>query len=192
MAGFLLGTFDLGYSVATQINSYFRSFDRFFHGGVGELEQIQKHEDLLRDIAQNKEKLQEIQVNWRTFIPKGAEEMIPTGSPIIEYAEFQSPCAEILPFESKKGYFQLIRPANKSMKDLKGIVIHAAATGDETYRLRRMLVADPLLQHDIASILLMIPCYGERKPFGQPRHFVTTVSDYSSVNNHTFKIVTIT
>eukprot|EP00916_Digyalum_oweni_P000330 GHVL01000555.1.p1 GENE.GHVL01000555.1~~GHVL01000555.1.p1 ORF type:complete len:430 (+),score=69.25 GHVL01000555.1:32-1321(+) len=64
-------------------------------------------------------------------------------------------------------------------KSLKGIVLIFAATGDQSYHYRQLMMAQPLLdKYQIASILVTPPFYGARRPVNQRRHFIDTVADW--------------
>jgi hypothetical protein len=57
------------------------------------------------------------------------------------------------------------------------LVVHTAATGDEGFEWRRKNVAEPLLKHKIASLIVEIPYYGKRKPPEQKKVFFSEVKD---------------
>jgi hypothetical protein len=59
-----------------------------------------------------------------------------------------------------------------------GLVLHFSATGDQGTSFRRKLMADPLAKAGYASLLLIIPTYGKRRPAAQTLHYVDNVSDY--------------
>jgi hypothetical protein len=53
-----------------------------------------------------------------------------------------------------------------------------AATGATEYEPRRTTVALPLLQHGVASVVIMAPWYGTRAPVSQHGCYIETVADY--------------
>lgn len=61
---------------------------------------------------------------------------------------------------------------------MRAVAIHFAATADQTFVLRRRLLAEPLLSHGVASLLLMPAYYGARKPERQTAHFTRTLTDF--------------
>lgn len=99
-----------------------------------------------------------------------------TAAVVVSEYEFTSPAAEWLPHSAKQAHFQLVQPANGA--PVNGVVVHLAATGDELYSWRRLLVADWLAAHGYASILLMIPLYGVRRDRGQVHSYPRTVFGY--------------
>ncbi|MEQ9363510.1 MAG: alpha/beta hydrolase family protein [Leptospirales bacterium] len=93
---------------------------------------------------------------------------------------FLSPAADWLPEESRTALIEMIRPANFSVDT--PVFVHFAATGDETFLPRRFLLANALADEGIASVLLMNPYYGPRRPKTQTNFSVPTVSDQLRMN----------
>lgn len=91
------------------------------------------------------------------------------------HGEFLSPLAAFLPPESRTAHVLVVEPP--AGKPVRGVVVHLAATGDEGFSMRRRLVADPLARRGYASVLLIIPMYGRRRPDGQHRYYARTVAD---------------
>lgn len=72
-----------------------------------------------------------------------------------------------------------IHPTSSPNEGLaRGIVVHLAATGDTGKGLRLHQIAMPLADHGYASLILIVPFYGIRKPDYQHYHYVDTVADY--------------
>ena len=74
-------------------------------------------------------------------------------------------------------YMEVIAPDHvSSLDELEGerVVVHLAATGDEGFQGRRGY-AKALLKHGIASLILEIPFYGQRRTDGQLGASVETV-----------------
>ena len=90
---------------------------------------------------------------------------------------FLSPLAEYLPPEARRARFQLISHAQPGAP-VRGCVLHFAATADQTFVLRRRLLAEPLLRRGIVSLLLMPAYYGQRRPAGQALHLTRTLHDF--------------
>lgn len=59
----------------------------------------------------------------------------------------------------------------------RGVALHLAASGDQTYALRLRFAA-PLLRHGIGALVLEHPFYGSRRPHTQPAHALRSVSDF--------------
>lgn len=60
----------------------------------------------------------------------------------------------------------------------RAVTLIMAPTGDDAYADRDAKLARPLLQHGIASLIMMAPFYGTRAPAGQTKHFIANVADY--------------
>ena len=73
---------------------------------------------------------------------------------------------------------QLISHAVPPHGAVRGVVLHFAATADQTYVLRRRLLAEPLLHHGIVSVILCPAFYGARRPDGQTLHFTRSLTDF--------------
>ena len=58
----------------------------------------------------------------------------------------------------------------------KHIMLHMAPTGTTSYDDRDQHLARPLLEHGIASIIIMPPFYGSRAPASQPEHYIDNVA----------------
>lgn len=91
---------------------------------------------------------------------------------------FASPVAEWLPQESKTGYAMVVRPSADVA--VKGVVCVLAATGDQGFWLRKVLVADAMANEGYATVILEIAFYGRRKPSAQDQHFLRTGTDISA------------
>ena len=150
----------------------FRKY-KFFSEGFGDLGKVKDLKSLLVSYAENAGK------NEADFplCPFWKEREVSKGKNfILNKAYYVSPLSQFLPEESQIGCFQLVLPMD--MSKLRGIVIHTASTGDSTFKIRRQLLAEPLLQHGIGSLIKMIPFYGERRPQNQKWHFSLSVSDF--------------
>lgn len=91
------------------------------------------------------------------------------GTARVRTITFASPLAHLLPPAAATARAQLITPAlgpagAGRLPPLTGLVLHFAATADQTQRLRRKLLALPLLQRGVASLLLLPAFYGQRRP----------------------------
>lgn len=89
--------------------------------------------------------------------------------------EFPSPRAEILPKESKICRALLLKPEHWTSET--PLVLQLAATGDQGFETRQRLIAEPLLELGIGSVILENPFYGTRRPPDQVRTYLRTVSD---------------
>jgi len=143
---------------------------KFFSQGFGDLSLVSELEHLIQSYAKENKSGPEIRPFW------SHRKTQKTKTSLIDDVWFNSPLTDFLPEESHTGRFQLVRPLKG--RPLRGIVLHAASTGDSTFRIRRQLLAGPLLEKGIGSLILMVPFYGERKPKGQSWHFCRSVSDF--------------
>jgi pimeloyl-ACP methyl ester carboxylesterase len=97
-------------------------------------------------------------------------------SHIVREYRFPSPHPERgLPEASQVAHCMLVLP--RQWDHRTRLVVHLAATGDEGYADRYRLLALPLLQHGIGSVILENPFYGVRKPSSQKGTYVETVSN---------------
>jgi pimeloyl-ACP methyl ester carboxylesterase len=92
------------------------------------------------------------------------------------HGAFASPYTDLpLPKESRNAYFELLLPKNASPKT--PVCLHFAATGDEGFSRRRRILALPLLEEGIGSLILENPYYGRRRPAGQHKKMLNCFSD---------------
>ncbi|HMV41712.1 MAG TPA: alpha/beta hydrolase family protein [Leptospiraceae bacterium] len=123
--------------------------------------------------------VKEIDIKWGE-IKKEKEYLVQDG-------EFQSPFEFIydikgekvkveLPEETKTAYIQRILPFDFSLQS--PLTIHFAATGDEGYSRRRLMLAIPLAKKGIGSVLLENPYYGKRRPKGQKGVVIRTFTEF--------------
>lgn len=92
------------------------------------------------------------------------------GRPYAHVAEgtFASPCADTLPPASATAAFQLVTPTawtDARSGALGGpVAVLLPGTGEQGFRRRRQLVAYPLAEAGIASVIFEGPYYGSRRP----------------------------
>lgn len=90
--------------------------------------------------------------------------------------KFLSPYPERpLPQESAKASFLIVLPLGWDSSTR--VCIHLACTGDQGYTRRQRLLAEPLLEHGIGSLILENPYYGARRPKDQKDTYINTVAD---------------
>ena len=105
----------------------------------------------------------------------------PASSPHLKAGEterilrFPSPRIDDLPEASKYAEALVVMPTNWN-RDTP-VCVQLAATGDEGFMARRTLVAEPLKELGIGSIVLENPYYGCRRPKDQERSYLRKVSD---------------
>jgi pimeloyl-ACP methyl ester carboxylesterase len=84
----------------------------------------------------------------------------------IRQGSFVSPFdAAGFPKESRTGYVELVLPQAATQET--PVCLHFAATGDEGFARRRIVLALPLVRRGIGSLILENPFYGKRRPPGQ-------------------------
>lgn len=88
---------------------------------------------------------------------------------------FPSPRIDHLPEESKLAEALVVMPPEWTVDT--PVCVQLAATGDEGFMDRRRVVAGPLLEAGIGSVILENPFYGRRKPKRQNRTYLRQVSD---------------
>jgi len=113
-----------------------------------------------------------LQVDWRP---------VDSGDPAVlcDEGSFVSPLAASLPEEVRTARFLFVRAApGGTLPPTRCVVVHTAATGVVDYTWRDARMARPLLQHGIASAILMAPYNGSRAPAGQDSHYIDNVADY--------------
>lgn len=69
------------------------------------------------------------------------------------------------PRESRTGHIELVLPPAATHET--PVCLHFAATGDEGFARRRIVLALPLVRYGIGSLILENPFYGKRRPPGQ-------------------------
>ena len=94
----------------------------------------------------------------------------------VSRGEFESPAAEILPSESRRGVVERWLPAADAPHCLV-----LATTGEEGFVNRRLL-AGWLARQGIAAVLVENPYYGRRRPRDQIGAAVRTVADQFAMN----------
>lgn len=138
--------------------------------GTGDLERLRSHENEFLGRLLSNRRMPSIEVAW------DSRRLSADGLATVRTGHFLSPVAHLLPPEAANARVQLVVPANGGA--VRGVVLHFAATADQTFVLRRRLLAQPLLQHGIASVLLMPAYYGSRRPAAQTLHFSRTLADF--------------
>jgi pimeloyl-ACP methyl ester carboxylesterase len=84
----------------------------------------------------------------------------------IRQGSFVSPFdAPGFPCESRTGHVELVLPQAATAET--PVCLHFAATGDEGFARRRIVLALPLVKHGIGSLILENPFYGKRRPRDQ-------------------------
>jgi dienelactone hydrolase len=92
----------------------------------------------------------------------------------IRSGTFTSPVAERLPPEARTARVELLLPDGAAAGTPVSLLL--AATGEVGFARRRHFFARPLLQRGIGTLSLENPFYGARRPAGQQRTAVRTVS----------------
>ncbi|CAJ1406075.1 unnamed protein product [Effrenium voratum] len=139
---------------------------RFFAEGWGPLQELQDGRERLEAL------ISELQA--RPAPPDvllGPEQQVPGGT--LRQGSFRSSFAEHLPQESHLCHFELLAP-----KDPWAVVLHFPGTADQSYGFRKWALAKPLLQQGVASLLMMPPFYGPRRPKTQQLHYIRTVVEF--------------
>jgi hypothetical protein len=95
---------------------------------------------------------------------------------------FESP-APWLPPASRTGRFHLVLPSKRAPAP---VLVALASSGDEGYSLRRRLFL-PLAARGIGLLALENPFYGTRRPQGQTRSYLRTVSDFFAMCGATIR-----
>ena len=91
---------------------------------------------------------------------------------------FTSPAGKIaeLPPLVRSAYFELVVPRGITLEDDFPICIHLAATSDEKFTRRRILI-NPLVKRGIGALILENPYYGWRRPKGQRYIAIASMAD---------------
>ena len=171
----LLGVLDLAYSLylrARQPKTHY-----WFSTGYGDL---QSYYDLVdRMMAEwKRDGLKRylggvpLQVSWQPVDSGDLAVLCDEGC-------FASPLAASLPEEVRTARFLFVRAApGGPLPPTRCVVVHTAATGVVDYEGRDAQLARPLLEHGIASAILMAPYNGSRAPAAQDGHYIDNVADY--------------
>ena len=171
----LLGVLDLAYSLylrARQPKTHY-----WFSTGYGDL---QSYYDLVdRIVAEwKRDGLKRylggvpLQVSWQPVDSGDLAVLCDEGC-------FASPLAASLPEKVRTARFLFVRAApGGPLPPTRCVVVHTAATGVVDYEGRDAQLARPLLEHGIASAILMAPYNGSRAPAAQDGHYLDNVADY--------------
>ena len=146
---------------------------KFFTRGYGDIEFLVESEAKFRSIIIGGTKPPT--VGKITILEKIECQSLLAGSFISEKWQFESPMSQYLPEESRQVICEFIKPMGNNFR---AVAIVFPATGDKFFATRRNLISLWLLRHKIASLIIMAPCYGIRKPKGQKGHYNDTVSLY--------------
>lgn len=92
---------------------------------------------------------------------------------------FASPDRAFLPKESKYAQALVVMPAD--WDHTTPVCIQLPATGDEGFQARQKMVAEPLKELGIGSVILENPYYGVRRPHGQSKTYLRKVSELWSL-----------
>lgn len=151
-----------------QFVSGFSSREKLYRNGLGDIDFIKTVPD------RHPRNVEAARMEW------DADLVIERSGVTRQLGRFISPAADWLPEESKTALIEMIRPADFNQDT--PVFVHFAATGDETFLPRRFLLANSLAREGIASVLLMNPYYGPRRPGTQSGFAVPTVSDQLRMN----------
>jgi len=97
----------------------------------------------------------------------------------LDEAVWDSPLKEGLPGFAQEARMLFVRRAPQSrFPETHSIMLLMPCTGDEKYESRLDALALPLLEHGVASALLVPPLYGPRRAPGQKGYYANNVADY--------------
>jgi len=169
----------------------------FFNGGFGDVDllgkvwKLRKENDpsslpLADPASFQMEVASESNFKFRRFDPRPAN--------LVIRGSFESAVKEFLPEESRIVRFELLLPRTSAAVDLnaegrgrkmKKTTIPLCAilpmTGDQGFALRKRMLGFPLLKEGIASLLIEIPFYGNRKAEAQKLSGLNYVSDLTTM-----------
>lgn len=168
--GWLLGAFDLTFVVLNWIGGSILGWKtKFFSNGWGDLEAAESYQNsFLDDLENGKTDALDIgsKIKWGAVKNE-------TDATITE-ATFESPCADMLPPESKQAKFYLVTPtANKQ----NVYIVMLPATGEMGKSTRLKMARKLAKQYGWSSLIVTAPYYASRKPSNQKLFFMNTVSD---------------
>eukprot|EP00045_Choanoeca_perplexa_P007078 m.62209 g.62209 ORF g.62209 m.62209 type:complete len:383 (-) comp13922_c0_seq2:42-1190(-) len=174
---YVLSLLDLLASYLSAYKRYQNPKRRFFNKGFGDLKVLQEVEDRARQ--HGADGFDDIEtIEWEEAkVNKGLR---------MQRGTFTSPLADCFHGANKIGHvvhvshsdYRLPSEAEDNRPLIKGMMVHLAATGDMGTGFRTKLMAGPMAKQGFASLLLIIPFYGKRKPEDQVAHYVDNVSDY--------------
>ena len=169
----LLGSLDIIYTYIGRVRRHWRSGPRFFEKGFGEEAKGKLLNDRIEAVIRSNASLGSITIDFN-------ETPRTVGNMWLLDGQFLSNAHEFLHDNGKTAFVQMVTPKGKTAEECSGLVVHMAATGDEFFGFRRRMVAQHLAEHNIASLLLMVPGYGKRRYPDQKRHYISMLDDYSS------------
>ena len=142
-------------------------FRRFYTGGFGA-----DGRDLVAEVtaAENFTGTEDVEVELSE--PRVQESLV------IRDGRFRSPASERLPPEAKDAHFRWLAPIGKT----RGTCLLLAASSEEGF-LRRESFARPLVARGIGCVILENAFYGLRRPRGQRKAQLRTVSDQLAMNH---------
>ena len=147
---------------------------RFFTSGWGDLQTVQDGRALLDSFM-----LEYAQGIGSPTMSMGPENIVLGGLGVCSRGQFPSPWACYLPEESKLCEFELLVPKDQQPW---ACVVQFPGTADQSYFYRKMMLAAPLLQEGVASVLITPAYYGGRRPKAQNLHYVDKVTDFCHQN----------
>lgn len=182
--GLVLGALD------SFVESYFylhagslssRDGSLFFSDGYGDLKTVFDIRKAYRQALQDGNvpfRLQENDIEWR--------ELVVHENVTIQEGYFMSPLQHVLPPESQKCRFHLVKPRQESKNNRTDTattptpnvyVIMLASTGEAGKKSRLALARELARAHCYTSIIVTSPYYGHRKPANQSSFYLRTISD---------------
>jgi len=177
--GWFLGLADYSFKLL----QFLPTFPKFFSKGWGNTQAVlHKHDMLLQQVQQNGAAFlsSKIELEW----DKDTVEKVAKGV-TMQKASFESPCADLLPVETKRCQFDIVRPShnnnnnnNNNTKHPPVYVFMLPATGEEGKRTRLQLAKYLAQQFGWSSVILTAPYYAARKPATQRLYFLNTVADF--------------
>jgi len=165
----------------SKIDLFYRKLipTRFYPCGWGKPEELKKILQLHKSISNREACSKLVSPSYEVHI----DENTTHGDCTILKGHFLTPMLDILPSivpeAIRNAHFEVILPPNKLINSsiVKPACIHMAGTGDHGFSRRRELLAKPLTNSGITSVLLENPFYGLRKPKEQFASGLQKVSD---------------
>ena len=145
---------------------------RFFSNGYGDTERVLRHNDFIfKAVREAKSKTPDL-LDIREGIQWQPEKTL-TGNISIRSAHFTSPCAHLLPMESKKCRFYYVQPVQEFHR-ASVVLILLPGTGEAGKNKRLGMARRLAEEYGWSSVIVTAPFYAARRPKDQTAFFVSS------------------
>mmetsp|Transcript_22083 Transcript_22083/g.54656 ORF Transcript_22083/g.54656 Transcript_22083/m.54656 type:complete len:382 (+) Transcript_22083:125-1270(+) len=170
--GWALGLLDYAFFLVKALLG--KNRPKYFSKGWGDLKSVMEMQtNLLKECEERTSEISSFageQIDW--------EQPTREDAVWIQHGKFISPCAALLPEESRFCMFSVVRPCSpKETNDSEVYIMMLPATGEMGNSTRLIMAKSLAEKYGWSSVIITAPFYGRRRPRTQKLFFVDTVSN---------------